>query len=355
MWPTVTTELRTRSDRVVHAANQPIIHVYLITYRRPLLLRRALDSILAQTYKKFLVKIINDDPDDLQVAEAISRVHDQRVSLFTPVRKRGATANFNIAFTDRTAPFVSVLEDDNWWEPEFLEVMHEALLRYPQARAAICNELIWKEMNDGSWLNTGGTIWNQEGVHLHDYSLEQIAGSAKICNSSMLLRTDTALRLETPRTIPVDVTEHFRERVLDGPVVLFGKPLVNYAETIQTARSVAGSKWGTFQCLLIGSIFIALNDVQKRTEFAKKLWDLCSSSTSPRAVTLVMTGLYIGEARPLLTLARPSAWVRFMLWASRHPLQLLAMSQMRSKYGKELEFLVQAPLTQRLVAQEAPA
>jgi hypothetical protein len=227
--------------------------------------------------------------------------------------------------------------------------MHQTLLEYPGARAAICNELIWKELSDGSWINTGRTIWNHEGACLHDYSLEQIAGSAKICNSAILLKTDASLRFDTPSTIPVDVTEHFRERLLDGPVVLFGRPLVNYAETIKTARSTMGSKWGTFQCLLIGSIFMALSNARGGMAFAKALWELCSSNTSPRAVTLVMTGLYIREARPLLTLSPARARMRFMLWIVRHPLQFLAMSQMRRKYEEELKFLVQAPLTRRLV------
>ena len=115
--------------RMQQMTSHPIIHVYLITYRRPLLLRRALASILAQSYENFLVKIINDDPDDTDVLEMVAQVNDQRVSLFNPVRNRGATANFNIAFGDRTAPLVSVLEDDNWWEPGFLEVMHQTLLR----------------------------------------------------------------------------------------------------------------------------------------------------------------------------------------------------------------------------------
>jgi glycosyltransferase involved in cell wall biosynthesis len=331
------------------AADQPPINVYLITYRRPLLLRRALASILAQSYDNFCVKIINDDPNDTRVLEVVSEVNDSRVCLFTPVLNRGPTANFNIAFTDRAAPFVSVLEDDNWWEPEFLEAMYQTLREYPRARAAICNELIWQETKDGSWHNTGQTIWNDFGTHVHDYSLDQIAGSAKICNSSMLLRTDARLHFETPNTIPVDVTEHFRERLFDEPVVLLARPLVNYAETIQTARSAAGPRWGIFQCLLIGSIFIALNNTRERTKFAKRLWDLCSSSSSPRAVTLVMTGLYIRQARALLTLAPVSARMRFMLWSSRHPLRFVSMSQMRRKYEDELHFLIRAPLTRRLV------
>ena len=330
-------------------AGQPIIRVHLVTYRRPLLLKRALRSILAQTYKNFTVTIINDDPDDIEVLKTIAQFNDLRVSLYTPVFNRGATANFNIAFGDRSGAFISMLEDDNWWEPQFLETMYQTFVKYPEVRAVICNELIWREMSDGSWVNTGQTIWGHEGHCVYDYSIDQIAGSAKFCNSSTVLKTDKSLCFETPNTIPVDVTEHFRERMLDKPVVLVGAPLVNYAETIKTARSTKGSKWGTFQCLLIGSLFMAFNDKRERIMLAKGLWERCPSNTSPRAMTLIMTGLYIREARPLLTLAPAIGRLRFLFWMSRHPVQLMAMSQMRRKHRKELEFLVQAPLTQRLV------
>lgn len=325
----------------------PIIHVYLITFRRPLLFKRALASILAQSYSNILVRIINDDPDDTQVLETICEVNDPRVAIYAPSRKRGGTANFNIAFTDTAAPFVTVLEDDNWWEPDFLQLMYQTLLEYPNARAAVCNELIWKEMGDGSWLNTGHLIWDDRGDHLHEFSLEDIATHSRFLNSATLLRTDAALHFGTPETIPVDLTESFRELMFDKPIVVVGKPLVNFALTIQTARSDLAHR--IFACLMVGSIFISLDRLREQKAFAKRLWNLCSSSISPRAMTLVMTGIYFREARPLLTLSPISAKARFMLWSVRHGLQFLAMLRMRHRYEHELRFLLQAPLMRRLV------
>jgi glycosyltransferase involved in cell wall biosynthesis len=327
-------------------ASEALIHVYLITYRRPLLFKRALASVLEQTYRNILVKIINDDPDDKAVFEIVSALNHPRVSIFSPCRNRGPTANFNIAFSDTKAPFVSVLEDDNWWEPQFLEVMHKTLLQYPEARAAVSNELIWKEMSDGSWLNTGTTIRTDSGVHLYEYDLVQIATAAIFCNSATLLRTDAALQFETPGSIPVDVTESFRELLLDRPIVLVGSPLANFAVTIRTARSSRGD---VYTCLSVGSVFVALSDVNERRVLAKRLWDRCCLATSPRAMVLVMTGIYVREARALLKLSPMRAKVRFVVWLIRHPLKFFSMSQMNRIYVKELQFLVQAPLMQRLV------
>src|ERR1700730_797522 len=258
----------------------PLIAVYVVTYRRHAMLRRALDSVRRQTYKNIVVKVVNDDPEDAEVGRIVVGLADDRFSLFTPQLKRGATRNLNLAFAQPNAPYVTILEDDNWWEPTFLEEMYTALASHPELAVAVGNERIWKECEDGSWTSTGATVWTaQHGVQVHQYEIEQICGSAKICNSSMLVRLgDSSYR--TPDDIPVDVTEHFRERLFPNRILLVGTSLVNYAETVQTARSVGGSLWGEYQALLICSVFIALPHESGRQELADRLWRSCDSSTS---------------------------------------------------------------------------
>src|SRR5207244_3257556 len=101
--------------------------VYVVTYRRPHLLRRALGSLLTQTFQDWVARVVNDDPSDERVHSSISDLDDPRISLFEPARRRGGAANFNLAFQERACEFGSILEDDNWWEPGFLESMVAAL------------------------------------------------------------------------------------------------------------------------------------------------------------------------------------------------------------------------------------
>ena len=61
---------------------QPLIAVYLITYRRNELLRRALASVLSQTHTNIAVKVVNDDPEDEAVARIVTETDDQRVTVF---------------------------------------------------------------------------------------------------------------------------------------------------------------------------------------------------------------------------------------------------------------------------------
>jgi glycosyltransferase involved in cell wall biosynthesis len=319
------------------------------------MLKRAIASVQNQTYENLIVKVVNDDPDDFEVSKIIRSFTDERIYLFMPVQKRGATKNFNLAFSDPTVSYVSILEDDNWWEPTFLEEMYRAIERHPSVNVVAGNETIWKELENGTWENTGKTIWNFTGLQTYSYSLAQICGSAKLCNSSMLVRLNEQHSFKTPDDIPVDVTEHFRERLFSVPILLLGTPLVNYAETIKTARSTKGNTWGIYQVLLTGSAFIALPNRVERQWLADELWRCCTDHTSPRAVSLVSTGFCIREARSLLRRAPLVAKIRFFVSALRKPRNFRAMAVLRKQYNDHLRFLVEAPLTQHLVRSQGMA
>ena len=218
------------------ADHSPLIAVYIVTFRRHELLRRAIASAAAQTYANTVIKVVNDDPDDELVAEIVRDFDDKRISLFTPVQKRGPTRNFNLVFEERDADYVALLEDDNWWEPSFLEEQVRALELHPDASLVVGNERIWQELPDGTWHDTGQTVWPFSDLRKHNLHIEEICGSALICNSSMLIRVGRASELLIPDSVPVDVSEHFRERTLTPALVLNGLPLVNYAKTLQTTR-----------------------------------------------------------------------------------------------------------------------
>lgn len=326
------------------------VAVFVVTYRRHVMLRRALASVLAQSHRDIVVKVVNDDPEDGEVARIVAEQGDARVTLYQPLMKRGATRNFNLMFEEEGVPFVSLLEDDNWWEPTFLEEMLAALIGSPH-NLIVGNERIWRELPDGAWEDTGRTIFNFSEVRVSRLRIEDICGSARLCNSAMLVRVRVGHDLRTPDTIPVDVTEHFRERLLDKEALLMGRPLVNYAETLATARSTRGDQWGALQYILIGSVFAALREPSARAELAQRLWSECPSPTSPRAVSLVGAGLAIAEARALLVAAPAVAVARFVASLAKSPTKIGSLLRCRRTYGRELDFLSRAPLTRVLAGE----
>lgn len=317
------------------------IRIYVVTYRRPHLLERALKSLLAQTRSTWVAEVLNDDPGDPSVAALISRIADPRIGLSLPAQRRGGTGNFNYAFRAVAEPFAAILEDDNWWEPGYLATMLDALARNPDIALACGNERLWREQADGTWRDSGKTIWPVTGGEMRfGWNILDKCGSAKICNSSVVFRTASCEAWQTPSSIPIDVTEHFRERAVPHPILLVMEPLVNYGDTLVTHRSKARSVWASYQLLLVGSVF-ALIAPDRRAELADGLWHKARGEMPMMSSTLLAAGLFVPEAQELWRKAGMLDRAAFCLRSLRRPATALALYRARTRHRLEWEWLQQ--------------
>lgn len=321
--------------------------VTVVTYRRANLLRRALASVRAQTHSNWHCRVVNDDPEDPEVQNVIDEVGDLRIGLFEPMVKRGASASFNLAFEAQDCDYASLLEDDNWWDPRFLEVMVRAMEMHPEVGAACGNERVWKEQSDGSWKDTGQVIWKESNDELYLTSFPAACGSAKICNSSLLVRRAGREAWLTPDDIPVDVTEHFRERMIPQPLLLVRETLVNYAETLKTHRDTRGNVWGEYQILMIGSVFASL-PAPERHGLACKLLHPLHGRPCPYATTLLSTGIAISEARSLWVVASWGQRFRYLLTAVRRISKTRSLPSVRRRRASHWEWLLKSRYNQVL-------
>jgi glycosyltransferase involved in cell wall biosynthesis len=321
----------------------PTVRVYVITYRRPKLLARSLFSLLNQTYPAWIAEVVNDDPEDEGVAEIIKSLGDSRISISDSPLRRGGTGNFNYAFRTVAEPFASILEDDNWWEPEFLATMVSAMEHHSQIAMACANERIWIEQPDLSWINTGRTIWpTNRANRLVNWNAADKCGGAQLCNSSLLFRTNGAEKWRTPAEIPIDVTEHFRERTVPHPFLLVSSPLVNYAQTLKTHRSKDRITWSQYQLLLVGSVF-ALAPTSDRGNLAELLWQRARTTDPLYATTLLATGLLIEEARELWCQGRWAEKFRFLIGKLRHPGDIFYLKSCISEHKAVWDWLLRGP------------
>ncbi|MGN8059081.1 glycosyltransferase [Pedobacter sp. 22163] len=298
------------------------IRVFVITYKRAALLKRALNSLINQTYTNWVAEVINDDPLDTEVNELLRALADERIALKDHPTNFGATRNFNYCFSKKTdEPYASILEDDNWWEEDFLDKMVAAINGYLNAQMVVSNEKIWIEQNDGKWLDANRTVWDKKtGTELLEFNLRDKCGSAKICNSAMLWRTSCSNSWLTPNDLPVDVTEHFRERVIPHPILLVNKPLVNFSQTIATARSQNPSLWGSYQVLLVASAFRKIHGIER----SKLAYDLFlkarKDGNSPYKTTLLHAALADKSARAIFYMATLPEILRYLLTWLKKPI-----------------------------------
>ena len=314
------------------------IKIYVITFRRVLLLERALKSLIAQSYSNWIAEVLNDDPADHAVAELITNLNDPRIQLSSPAIKRGGTQNFNYAFLDQKNPYATILEDDNWFEPTYLEVMLKALIDKPSYQVAVGNQNIWIENKDQTWTNTHRTVWpSLTGYDVYSFNLIDKCGSAKICNSSLFWNTKYAKNWLTPNDIPIDVTEHYRERVLPHPILLINNPLSNYSQTLISNRKT-NYTWGIYQTILIASVFATLNDYEAH-DLAKKLWNIARNNNRPLSTSLLHCGLYDQKSRILVKMASPQELIRYLFTWIKNPIQCYKIISSKPIYHQHLAFL----------------
>jgi len=294
------------------------VRVYLVTFRRPGLLPRAIASLRAQTFGDWVCEIHNNDPKDDNPAQVMATLSDSRFRLVLPPHPIGPIEAFNLAHKPAAEPYQSILEDDNWWEPDFLEKMIAALESHPEAGLGWSNMRIWRERDDGTWEDTGRMVWNlprdsPPRIFLWPQLLQ--FGDAIYSNGSMLLRSSLASRLRTPAAIPGDMFEHARERLMDFPILLVPAPLANFSLTRQTMRSTDYAKWGATQALL-GATF--LSSVPMTPEAAAALWAHRRQMRPRSTNSLIYAGL-LQRDWGFLRHATLADWALFSRGAMRRP------------------------------------
>ena len=100
----------------------PKISVIMPTYNRGWIINRALDSVLNQSFSDFELLIIDDASND-NTREILSKINDNRVKIEYLQNNKGPAAARNIALAKSTGQYISYLDSDNLWYPDFLEVM----------------------------------------------------------------------------------------------------------------------------------------------------------------------------------------------------------------------------------------
>lgn len=286
------------------------IRVTVLTHRRPALLERALRSLLAQTWTDWVAEVLNDAPDDPAPAALVARLADPRIRIETPCVRRGGTASFNRAFRPGPEPFASLLEDDNWWHPEFLAAAHATLVAHPAAPLVTVNERLWREEADGTWTDTGRTLYPvRDAVVPVPLRALDHCGHARIANSALLFRTAQAPEWRTPETSPIDVSEHYRQRTVPHPFVRLDRDLVNFAVTRHTHRSADPFVWNAHQVLLVGSVFAAVPAARRR-HLAAALVGQARRDEPRRLATLALAARYVPAAAALRDVLLVSERVR---------------------------------------------
>lgn len=190
---------------MVNAA--PTVSVIIPTYNRPAYLREAIASVLAQSYPDFEVIVTDDASPEHASGETsqtvVNAFHDSRIRFRRNAANLGVARNVAAAVQMARGKFISTLNDDDRWTPQFLEKLVAPLEADPALVLAFC---------DYSVINAFGGIDPEQteqqtrkekrdrlqpGIY-QPFWQEGVADQAVLASSAAVLRRDAIAWEELP-------------------------------------------------------------------------------------------------------------------------------------------------------------
>ena len=132
-------------------------------YNKAPYIRKALESVFAQTYTDYEVIVLDDGStdDSCAIADKIVReamgnglwAIDEETNCQSPITNRlmllkqqnaGVSAARNNGVALAHGDYIAFLDADDWWEPTYLERMAQLIEDYPEAGLYACNYVYYK-------------------------------------------------------------------------------------------------------------------------------------------------------------------------------------------------------------------
>ena len=116
----------------------PTVSIVLPTYTRAHILKKSIDSILAQSYTDFEL-IIADDCSKDNTKELVDSYQDSRIKYFYSEKNLGAAGARNFGASKATAPYLAFQDSDTVWCPNKLELQMQYLKEHPEVSLVACS------------------------------------------------------------------------------------------------------------------------------------------------------------------------------------------------------------------------
>jgi len=134
-------------------SDKALVSIGMPSYNGERYIRKALDSLLAQDYESFEIIISDNASTDatLQICTDYA-ARDSRISVHTHPCNVGALANFKTVLEMAKGKYFMWAAVDDYWLPNFVDVMVKELETHPEAGVAMC--AVNRVSEDGTYYDT---------------------------------------------------------------------------------------------------------------------------------------------------------------------------------------------------------
>lgn len=203
------------------------------TKNRPVLLPRALASVLSQTHEDWHLYVVNDGGERKPIDDLISHyftAFNGRITAIHHEESQGMEAASNAALRTSHGDFIAIHDDDDSWHPKFLEETIEFLLASGNQRYAAvvthCTEIRERVVDDGI-VEEGRRMWagNRKFIDFADMLQQN-----NVPSIALLIRRSAAQRLGYfNESLPVLGNWDFNLRLMYmGDIAVIPKSLAYY-------------------------------------------------------------------------------------------------------------------------------
>ena len=128
----------------------PRVAIVLRTKNRPLFLRRALDSVFAQTFSDFVVVVVNDAGEQTPVETVVKEFTDRaggRIHVVHNAHSKGREAAMNTGVSASESTYLGIHDDDDTWAPTFLDQCVSYLENSADQAVAVRTEVVYEHVD----------------------------------------------------------------------------------------------------------------------------------------------------------------------------------------------------------------
>ncbi len=227
-----------------------LISVVIPTYNRSKLIKRTIDSVLAQTYTNFELIIVDDASTD-NTESVINEYKDSRIKFIKLSENSKGTKPRNIGIQESKGAYIALLDSDDEWLPNKLEKQLKFLMKFNDDNVVCFTDLILKGTNKTSYSSNRKVFENEDileyiflgknWVQTSTYMFSSKLGKKTLFNPSLQKHQDWdfCLRLEKNGAKFMNLSECLAVYYLDDRDGRIGNNL-KYKQSLAWLDSVRG-------------------------------------------------------------------------------------------------------------------
>lgn len=204
------------------------VSVIIPTYKRnAFMVRRAVLSVLNQTYNDIELLIIDDSPDSFdnraEVERMLYKINDDRIKYIKHDKNLGACAARNTGIKNSTGAYIAFLDDDDEWLPDKLELQIQKFTS-DDVGLVFCKACYVNEI-DGSIYEKNSLIYENDVFDKLIFSTNFIGSTSSVIIRRSCLEISGLFDEEMQSLQDFDlwlrIAAHYRVKYVD-------RPLINY-------------------------------------------------------------------------------------------------------------------------------